>query len=74
VENDNFKIVELTYTESASVMVKAESNEQATQGVLETFSEVPDLKIISISDADPELVKEVKGDAEFQTIEPKVLN
>jgi len=62
LNEDNYKVVDMTYTESASVMVKADSHDEAEEYIFENFSQVPDLKITRITDADPELVADVKAD------------
>lgn len=49
---EEFKIVHLTYTEEASIIVKADTNEEAEQAVYEEFPAVPDLKVVSIEDPD----------------------
>lgn len=75
IENDNYKVVDMTYTESASVMVKADTHDEAEEYVFENFAQVPDLKITRITDADPELVADVKADAQKNQDTPeKVLN
>jgi hypothetical protein len=73
-EQDNYKIVNLSYTEQASVIVKAEDNDEAETAVYESFPDIPDLKILSIEDADPELVAEVKQSRLEKEAEGKVYN
>jgi hypothetical protein len=72
-EKENYKVVDMTYTESASVMVKADTHDEAEEYVFDTFGQIPDLKIISITDADPDLVADVKADAQNKP-EKEVLN
>ena len=71
---DNYKIVNLSYTEQASVIVKAEDNDDAEAAVHDSFPDIPDLKILSIEDADPELVAEVKQSRLEKEAEGKVYN
>lgn len=72
---DNYKIVNLSYTEQASIIVKAEDDDEATIAVHESFPEIPDLKILSIEDADAELVAEVKQmRADKETQDKMVMN
>lgn len=71
---DNYKIVNLTYTEQASIIVKAEDDDEAVEAVNESFPAIPDLKILSIEDADPELVAEVKAARQEKEAEGKVYN
>ncbi len=71
---DNYKIVNLSYTEQASIIVKAEDDDEATIAVNESFPDIPDLKILSIEDADPELVAEVKAARQEKEAEGKVYN
>lgn len=68
---DSFKIVTVSYTEQASIVVKAETDEEATEAVHESFSEIKDLKIISIEEAPSDLVAEVK---QFRKEENRTLN
>lgn len=58
---DNFKIVTLSYTETAGIVVKADNDDEASTAVHEAFPGIPDLKIISIEDAPADLVTEAKA-------------
>lgn len=75
---DDYKIVELSFTEQASIIVKAKDNDEAEEAVFESFPNIPDLKILSIEDADAETVAEVKAHRANQEAsqeqEKKVLN
>lgn len=74
-----YKIVSLNYTEQASLVVKASTNEEAEAAIWAEFSHIPELRIISIEEADEEVVAQVKevkserGEEDFIG-EKKVLN
>lgn len=59
-----YKIVHLNYTEQASIVVKAATNEEAENAVWEEFPNIPDLRIEGIEDCPDELVEEVRKQRE----------
>lgn len=66
-----YKIVTLSYTEQASLVIKANDNDEAEQVIWDEFTNIPDLRILKIEDADDELVEELKAQ---RIEEQKVLN
>lgn len=58
---DDFKIVNLSFTEKASVVVQASTDEEAEEAVETEFNTIPDLKIISIEQPDAETIQEIKA-------------
>lgn len=62
-----FKLVTISYTEQASLVVKAETDEEAQEAILKTFEYIPGLTIISIEDAPDEVVKEAMSKQEAST-------
>lgn len=72
---DNYKIVNISFTEEASIIVKAEDNDEAELAIFDSFGTLPDLKILSIEEAAPDLVEEVKvAKATKDQEEKKVIN
>ena len=56
-----YKIVTLNYTEQASLVIRADTNEAAEAVIWEDFPNIPNLQILSIEDAPDELVEELKA-------------
>jgi hypothetical protein len=75
---NEYKIVTLSYTEQASLVIKANTNDEAEEIVWDEFGEtVPDLSIISIEPCPDDVVAELKEqrlEQEEFNFEPKVLN
>lgn len=72
---EQFKLVTIQFSETAQIIVRASNDEEATEAVFSSFPNIPDLRILLIEDADPELVAEVKTQkAAQETSEGKVLN
>lgn len=70
-----YKVVNVSFSETASIVIKADTPEQAEELLWENFSHIPDLRIINIEDADPEVVAELKAQRdEEEEQEKKVLN
>ena len=66
-----FKLVTINYTEQASLVVKADTDEEARDHVLKTFEYIPGLEIVSIEDAPEEVVQDALANVEVQN---KALN
>jgi hypothetical protein len=70
-----YKIVNLSYTEQASIVVRAKDNEEAEAAVWDEFPNIPDLQILSIEDAPPDVVEKVLATREARREEQeRVLN
>ena len=54
-----YKIVTLSYTEQASIVVRAKDNEEAEAAVWDEFPNIPDLRILSIEEAPEDVVEKV---------------
>jgi ribosomal protein S10 len=59
-----YKVINVTFSENASIVIRADTPEQAEELLWENFTHIPDLRIISIEDADPEVVAELKAQRE----------
>lgn len=64
-QNSGFKLVTISYTEQASLVVKADTDEAAEKAVLESFAFIPDLKIVLIEEAPEDTVREAKANAQM---------
>jgi hypothetical protein len=51
----------LNFTENASVVVRAKTNEEAETAIWDEFSQIPDLKIMAIEDAPEDVVAELQS-------------
>jgi hypothetical protein len=74
---NEYKIVTLSYTEQASLVIKAKTNDEAEEIVWDEFGEtVPDLSIISIEPCPDDVAAELKEQSAQQEfdLQPKVLN
>jgi hypothetical protein len=54
----DYKLVTINYNEQASLVVKADTEEEARAHVLKTFAYIPGLEIVSVEDAPEEIVAE----------------
>lgn len=54
-----YKIVNLSYTEQASILVRAQTNKEAEEAIYEQFPNIPDIQIVSIEDAPDDVVDKV---------------
>lgn len=59
-----FKLVTINYKEQASLIVKADTDEEARENVLKTFEYIPGIEILSIEDAPEDIVEEAMAKAE----------
>ena len=67
-KEETYKLVTISFDEMASLIVRAETDEDAIAAVEANFAGIPGLRIISVEDAPPEAVQEAKEAA------AKVLN
>lgn len=56
-----YKLVTLNYSEQAQIVVRADTDEEAAEAVLETFRDVPDVRVVAIEEATEAMIAEVKS-------------
>jgi chemotaxis response regulator CheB len=56
-----YKLVTLNYRDQAQIVVKASTDDEAREAVIDAFPEVPELVIISVEPATDEMVETVKA-------------
>lgn len=57
----DYKVVTLSYTEQASLVIKAKTNEEAEEVIWDVFSDTaPDLQILSIEECPEHIVADLK--------------
>lgn len=70
---NNYKLVTLNYSEQAQIVVLADTDEEAAEAVLDTFKDVPDIRVLSIEPATEEMIATVKAKQAKEETE-RVLN
>lgn len=56
----DYKVVTLSYTEQASLVIKAKTADEAEEVIWDEFNTVPDLQILSIEDCPEHIVADLK--------------
>lgn len=63
-----YKLVTIQYEEQASLVVKANTDDEARDAVLKQFSHIPGIAVISVEEAPDDVVEEAMQSAKERTL------